>query len=101
MAKKTNRQPQPPKVCPICGEDVPPRSLACPECGADHETGWKEDADAYGGGLDLADDEFDYDDFVAREFGSKAPKPRGVSLFWWIVGIILTIVFGLCIIRFR
>ena len=39
-----NSRPRTPKVCPVCGEDVPRRALACPECGADHNSGWKEDA---------------------------------------------------------
>ena len=41
-----------PKVCPVCGEDVPRTALACPECGADHTSGWREDAEAYDG-MDL------------------------------------------------
>ena len=55
MVRKNSR-PQTPAVCPVCGEDVPPRALACPECGADHRSGWKIGAyenDA----LDLPDDE--------------------------------------------
>jgi hypothetical protein len=66
---------------------VPPRSLSCPECGACHNTGWKEGADTYGG-LDLPDDEFDYDEFVREEFGGSA-KPRRMSAIWWITGIVL------------
>src|SRR5436189_1116004 len=31
-----------PKVCPVCGEDVPRTASACPECGADHTSGWRE-----------------------------------------------------------
>lgn len=81
---------RPPEVCPVCGEDVPPRALACPECGADHETGWREDAEY---AHVIEEDEFDYDEFMEREFG-KSPKPQGLSVFWWIIGIILAISFA-------
>lgn len=85
MSKR--RTQQTPEICPVCGEDVPPRSLACPECGADHNSGWREDADAYDG-VDLGDDQFNYDEFVREEFGSS-PKPRGISTLWWVTAIIL------------
>jgi hypothetical protein len=78
---------EPPEVCPVCGEDVPRRSLACPECGADHNSGWRIDADLHDG-LDLPESDFDYDEFVRREFGSS-PKPAGIKTIWWITAIIL------------
>jgi len=78
---------EPPEVCPVCGEDVPRRSLACPECGADHNSGWRVDAEVHDG-LDLPGTDFDYDEFVRREFGSSA-KPAGVKTIWWITAIIL------------
>jgi len=76
-----------PEVCPVCGEDVPRGSLACPECGADHNSGWKPDADLHDG-LDLPEESFDYNEFVRREFGSS-PKPAGIKAIWWITAIIL------------
>ena len=78
---------EPPEICPVCGEDVPRRSLACPNCGADYNSGWRIDADA-GDALDLPEDNFDYDEFVRREFGSSA-KPAGIKTIWWITAIIL------------
>jgi hypothetical protein len=68
---------------------VPERARACPECGADEETGWSERA--YAQRLGLPDDEFDYGAFLQEEFGSekKQLRPHGVSRFWWIVGIVL------------
>lgn len=76
-----------PDVCPVCGEDVPRGSLACPACGADHNSGWRIDSDAHDA-LDLPDDDFDYDEFVRREFASGA-KPAGIKTIWWITAIIL------------
>jgi hypothetical protein len=37
---------------------VPPNALACPQCGADHNSGWREDAAIYDG-LDLPNQEED------------------------------------------
>jgi hypothetical protein len=76
----------PPEICPNCGAEVPPQAKACPECGADEETGWSEAART--DGLDLPDDNFDYDDFVKREFGSPNPVPRSIHWFWWVVGLL-------------
>jgi hypothetical protein len=65
--------------------------LACPECGADYNSGWREDADAYDA-VDLPDDDFNYDDFVKREFGSRV-KPAGLNVVWWVAGILLIVAF--------
>ena len=57
-------------MCPVCGEDVPRTALACPECGADHTSGWREDAETYDA-VDLPDEDFNYEEFVKQEFGSS------------------------------
>lgn len=75
----------PPETCPNCGADVPPDARACPECGACAETGWSEEAAT--GDLGIPDEHFDYSEFVEREFGSKRALPRGISWFWWAVGL--------------
>ena len=81
-----------PEVCPVCEEDVPRGALACPECGADHNSGRREDADTHDA-VDLPYD-FNYDEFIKQEFGSQA-KPAGLKTIWWIVGIALIIAFVL------
>jgi len=81
----------PPETCPNCGAEVPPDARACPECGSDEQTGWS--AGAKSDGLDLPDEEFDYDDFVKREFGKEGPVSRGVHWVWWIVGVAAVIAF--------
>src|ERR1044072_7274503 len=86
MAGRSNRGEQAPEICPVCGEAVPRNALACPECGADHNSGWREDAESYDG-VDLPE-EFDYEDFTRREFGSS-PKPAGISPLWWVTAIVL------------
>ena len=86
MAGEKKRKPETPAVCPVCGEDVPRGALACPECGADHNSGWREDAERYDG-IDLPED-FNYEEFSRREFGSSA-KPAGISAVWWVTAIIV------------
>jgi hypothetical protein len=81
---------KPPETCPNCGAEVPAAVRACPECGADEQTGWSEKAAS--DGLGLPEENFDYDDFVEREFGSRKPLPRGVSWFWWVVALLLLLV---------
>ncbi len=79
--------PRPPEICPVCGEEVPPNALACRECGADHNSGWRleaETADALG----EAEEDFDYDEFVQKEFGNSV-KPQGISTIWWITAVIV------------
>ena len=83
----SNARLTPPSVCPNCGEDVPEKALACPECGADWDTGWKLTGYAGGGTAD-PEDEFDYREAFDKEFGSSA-KPIGMKLVWWLVGILL------------
>jgi hypothetical protein len=85
-----------PDSCPNCGSDVPSHARACPQCGSDEQTGWADDAAHDSAGL--PDDEFDYDDFVKREFGGADPRPRGVSWFWWVVAIVTLITVALWLI---
>ena len=76
-----------PDICPNCGAEVPPNARACPECGSDEQTGWSEEAAT--SGLDLPEQEFDYDDYVQREFGGKKPIPRGIRWYWWVLALVL------------
>ena len=77
----------PPTFCPNCGTAVPSGVRACPECGADEETGWSDEAHAQG--LGIPDEDFDYEEFVEREFCEEntSLKPQGLLWFWWIVGL--------------
>jgi hypothetical protein len=77
----------PPEICPHCGAEVPPNAKACPACGSDEQTGWSEKA-RYDS-LDLPEENFDYDDFVKREFKGDTPVPRGIHWFWWLVALLL------------
>ena len=83
-------KPKPPETCPICGQDVPCHALACPGCGADHNSGWNEEATGLDG-VDLPGENFNYDQFLEREFGGKV-KPSSQKTVWWVVGIVILIV---------
>ena len=76
-------------ICPVCGEEVPANAMACPGCGADEKTGWNEEGTRIDG-LDLPNDDFNYDEFVKTEFGSSA-KPRAMSWVWWVAGVTTTL----------
>jgi hypothetical protein len=91
MTAKRSNKPGTPEVCPVCGEDVPRNALACPECGADHRSGWAEAAETYDG-VDLPDDCFNYDEFVKEEFASKK-KSAGLHTVWWLAGTLLLVAF--------
>lgn len=91
MKARKKRQTYP---CPNCGAPVRAEALACPECGSDDATGWSEEADAWDAGASggyAEDDDFDYDDFIRREFGEGKR-----ALSWKKVGFVTVAV--LCII---
>ncbi|MBL9116070.1 MAG: hypothetical protein JNJ83_13770 [Verrucomicrobiaceae bacterium] len=79
---------KPPGECPVCGEFVPAKSVACPDCGACERSGWNED-DAIYDGLDLPDDDFDYDKYLRQDRG----KATAGSMFWWWVAAVLFVIF--------
>jgi hypothetical protein len=81
-----------PFTCPVCGEEVPPNAKACPECGACDRSGWSEDR--HTDGLDLPDDEedFDYDKFLEEEFG-QSQRRKGVPLITWIIALVVLFAF--------
>jgi hypothetical protein len=92
MTRKKPTKRKAPEVCPLCGEDIPRNALACPECGADYNSGWREDADTYDA-VDLPDEDFNYDEFVRQEFGSSSPKAGAVKKLWWITAILVIVAF--------
>ena len=77
---------------PVCEEDVPMNAKACPECGACEKSGWNEDESSYDG-LDLPNDDFDYEKFKEEEFGEPR-KMAGIPLAWKITALVLLMLFG-------
>ena len=85
-----------PDVCPNCGELVPPKAKACPECGACEETGWSDEARA--DALGIPDDTFDYDEYVKREFEGENPK-RKFGALWFITAVVLLGIFAWAMLK--
>ncbi|MEI7912792.1 MAG: hypothetical protein WCK77_24460 [Verrucomicrobiota bacterium] len=79
--------------CPFCDREVRV-GRPCPGCAKKQrqpapapQTSWRQDAGA--DGLDLPDGDFDYDEFVAREFGRAPHRRLGVAWYWWLLGVLL------------
>lgn len=82
-----------PDYCPECGAEVPARASACPECGSCSETGWSDHAHA--SRLGIPDEDFDYAEFVRREFGEARPPANRRGRFWWWVALGVLLLFSL------
>jgi hypothetical protein len=78
----------PPEECANCGARIPRGAKACPECGADERTGWRESS-IYDG-VELPDSAFDSDDDEAGERTRRRPNNvNGIAWYWWLVGLAL------------
>ena len=80
-------------TCPVCGEDVKVGAHSCPGCGADERTGLHGNVAPYDG-AGLPDDDFDYKEFVDKEFGEGPARSRR-ELFIGIVALVLIVIFVL------
>lgn len=87
-------------ACPFCGCDVRV-GRPCPGCvkkakrrktraTAKPRHHWEQDGDV--DGLDLPGGDFDYEEFVAREFGGKPHHRLRVRWYWWLLGVFLLVV---------
>lgn len=72
-----------PETCAQCGTDIPPGAHACPECGADERTGWRE-ASIYDG-LDLPEAKDDETETRGRKNAGRS----GLAWYWWLVALVL------------
>jgi zinc-ribbon domain len=87
-------EPPPPGTCANCGAPIPPRARACPACGADERTGWRE-ASIYDG-LDLPDSAYD------GENPERAPGRRPVAAVVWVVtALVVLAAMTLALFAFR
>lgn len=83
--------------CPFCDREVRV-GKPCPGCEKKfpklRKKSWEQEKSA--DGLDLPNDDFDYDAFVAREFGGKSPhRTLGVKWYWWLLGV--AVLFGMIV----
>lgn len=82
---------------------MPARAAACPHCGSDEETGWSEGAhDVEGWATDDEswdhddEDDFDYDEYLRREFPEHAPPRQSIDLLRaarWALVLVLILLF--------
>jgi len=81
--------------CPHCGARVEVGATVCRECGSDAETGWSEAANEWqpDGGIGYeADDAFDYDAFIRREFPETSGSPASQPFWNWVLLIVIAMV---------
>ena len=89
-------EPRAPASCAQCGTDLSPSARACPECGADERTGWRESSPH--DGLDLPDHAW------AEE---RVDPPRttarvnGLAWYWWLCGVGLLALLALGLLGVR
>lgn len=78
--------------CPHCGATCRRGASFCRECGANDESGWGDDEavdlpSGYGG-----EEEFDYDEYVRREFPGEGPhRPATSRGVVWVAVVAATI----------
>jgi uncharacterized membrane protein YvbJ len=75
-------------VCPNCGAELKIDAEFCRECGASEDSGWGE-GNAGWDDDQAGEDEFDYDDFVRREFPEHSVPAADTGSKRWIVGIVV------------
>ena len=79
-------------VCPYCGCEARV-GKPCPGCVKNEKKpkpkkrSWEQDKSH--DGLNLPDDDFDYDEFVAREFGKTPHQALGIKWYWWLLAVVL------------
>jgi hypothetical protein len=82
-------------ACPVCGAPVKDGAISCRACGADAETGWKEDAEDVDPDLETSLDDERYDEFLQEDEalggGTIETKPESNT------GCLLTLLFVLAV----
>lgn len=93
-------------LCPGCDREVRVGSRGCPYCNPPAKRqlrkklrpkaaakrarkSWEQDP-SYDG-LDLPKEDFDYDDFVAREFGQRRDRKSGIPWYWLATAVVLLV----------
>lgn len=81
--------------CPCCGAEVSAGASFCRECGASDDSGWNLEEEE---GFASADD-FDYDEFLDREFSIRRPiSPRDKLRRMFTVAIIALVCISLTLL---
>ena len=90
------------EVCPHCGAELRLNALFCRQCGASEDSGWGDDSEAWSEPWTTSDneeeedsyqaDDFDYDEFISREFPEYAEPSNKHQRARWFTGLIVAIV---------
>lgn len=83
--------------CPHCGAEVPAGATFCRACGASDDAGWNDESAWTGGD----DDDFDYDDYVGREFPEHAAPGQGSPPRWFFTLIAALVCLGILLWALR
>lgn len=81
-------------ICPSCGSEVRVGEL-CPGCPKKQRKpkvkskSWEQSKSA--DGLDLPGGDFDYNDFVLREFGVAPHQKTGQKWYWWVLALAILV----------
>lgn len=79
----------PPDECANCGAAIPRGAKACPNCGADERTGWRETS-VYDG-LELP--ESGYEDEDAARNRPPPNRINGIAWYWWAIALVAILLF--------
>jgi len=91
------RRPEPPDECAQCEAAIPRGAHACPQCGADENTGW--DANPW-----LPDTDVDIPDYLIDDRDEKRDPPifddqPWTARRWWIVAVIVALLMMFVLMR--
>jgi hypothetical protein len=79
--------------CPHCGRKVAAGASFCRHCGADPESGWNESTEDQAQGF--YEDDFDYDDYLSREFpGASRSTLRPWLMLLVVLAVCLALLLG-------
>ena len=87
--------PAPPDECAHCGTAIPRDARACPECGADERTGWREQS-IYDG-LNLPGEDGHRERPAAYDPARR--RVNGLKWYWSVVAALLLIIWVLWKLR--
>lgn len=79
-------------LCPYCECEVRVGEQ-CPGCAkkakraSPKKHSWEQEQSA--DGLDLPDEDFDYEESIAREFGKAPHQAVGLKWYWWLLAIVV------------
>lgn len=95
----SSRRAEPPAECAQCGSAIPRGAHACPGCGADERTGWREQS-IYDG-LELPDEAFEDPASPPRNSAPRPAQVGGLAWYWWVVAVALILLLGLAVLGLR